>query len=285
MFQEQFLQVGEHKLKFALGPPSGPPLLLLHGITRKWEDFAPALPYLLPRWQVIGLSFRGHGGSSFTPGNYLLQDYLEDGKAALRQLCSEPAVLFGHSLGAMAAVGLAARHPDRVRAIVLEDPPSHRLIPRIRETPFFPLFDGFQKLAGPGRSLAETTALLSQIELPQGPGKPPVRLGDLRDQTSIRFTARCLEDMDPAVLTPLLEGRLLEGTDWHADLARVQCPALLLYGETLRGGMLDPKEAEEAGKLMAEATVLPVRNVGHLLHWLALDETVRYVLGFLESLR
>lgn len=282
---EQSLSFGVHRLQVAIGPQHGPPLILLHGITRKWTDFAPLLAHLLPRWQVIGLNFRGHGGSTRTPGHYLLRDYLTDAVRALEPLCKEPAVLLGHSLGALAAIGLAGQRPELVRAIAVEDPPSVRLMPRIRETPFFMLFDGLQRLAGSARPIPELVRLVGQLEMPQGPGKPSLRLGELRDATSLRYTARCLQELDPEALTPLLAGQLLDGVDWQQTLGKVRCPALVLYGEMPRGGMLSQPEAEEMGRTLPDAAVLQVKGVGHLLHWLGTEETVRYMLGFLESLR
>lgn len=280
---EQILSLGQQTLAYAAGAPSGPPLLLLHGVTRKWQDFTPILPWLTPRWQVAAMTFRGHGASARTPGRYLLNDYVEDAEAMLREVCKEPAVLFGHSLGALVALAAAARNPDQVRALVLEDPPSWRLVPRIRETPFHALFAGMQQLAGKELPIAEMTRLVSQIAMPQGEGT--IRLGDIRDATSLRFTARCLRDMDPEVLTPLLEGRLLDGINWEDNARRVQCPVLLLCGEVERGGMIGKSDADELAGLMPDANVIQVRGVGHLLHWLATEETMRYTLGFLESLR
>lgn len=281
--KDQILTLGQQTLSFAQGSASGPPILLLHGVTRKWQDFVPILPALTSRWQTAALTFRGHGASSPTPGRYLLSDYIDDAEAMLRDVCKRPTVVLGHSLGALVAVGLAARRPDLVEALILEDPPSHRLIPHIRQTPFHALFSGLRQLAGKKHSIPETTRLVSQVEMPQGNGT--IRLGDIRDATSLRFTARCLQDLDPEVLTPLIEGRLLEGFDWPDGVRRVKCATLLLYGEVERGGMLDKADADEMATAMADATVLQVQGVGHLLHWLAGEETMRYVLGFLESLR
>ena len=50
-------------------------------------------------------------------------DYARDAAAVLRSL-REPAVVCGHSLGALVAGVVAAQLPERVRAVVLEDPPA-----------------------------------------------------------------------------------------------------------------------------------------------------------------
>lgn len=281
--REMSLEVNGRALEVAIGPEMGPPLLLLHGVTRGWQDFVPILPALQTRWQVIGLTFRGHGKSSRTPGRYRLNDYVEDAVTVLTERCKAPAVVLGHSLGALTAVGLAARHPDRVRALILEDPPSHKLMPHIRSTPFYTLFAGLQALAGKGGSITEIARQVGKIELPQPHGK--IRLDEIRDATSLLYTARCLKELDPEVLTPLLDNTLLDVSTWLEQVRRVSCPTLLLHGELERGGMLGRTDAEEMAKEMRDAMTIPLPNVGHLLHWLATEEMTRYVLGFLESLR
>src|SRR5947209_1953421 len=77
-----------------------------------------------------------------------------------------------------------------------EDPPSVSLVPRIRETPFFAMFSGMHKLAGDRRSVRETTRDLAEVRIPTG-AEGDMRMGDLRDPTSLRFTARALQDLDP----------------------------------------------------------------------------------------
>ena len=107
MMNERYLEGKTHTLRIATGPEAGPPLLLLHGVCRRWQDFLPLIPALTPHWQVHGLDFRGHGGSDDRPGQYRVVDYIEDALAVLH-LMPDPAVIYGHSLGGAVAVDLAA---------------------------------------------------------------------------------------------------------------------------------------------------------------------------------
>ena len=283
MFTEHQFEYGPVRLNFAAGHGSGPPLLFLHGINRLWQDFLTLAPMLAPRWHVHALDFRGHGRSSRTPGAYRLQDYLDDAAAFLRARVHEPAVLYGHSLGALVGVALAARAPDVVRALVLEDPPSFTLVPRIPETPFHAMFAGMARLAGDRRPTAEVARDLAEIRIPSGE-EGGTRFGDIRDATSVRFTARCLRDVDPEVFLTLLQGRLLEGCDMAAAAARVKCPTLLLRADDAAGGMLSRRHADEIASAMPDCTLIHLPGVGHLIHWLQGEATLRHVVGFLESL-
>src|SRR5262249_44398229 len=124
---------------------------------------------------------------------------------------------------------------------------------------------------------------LSNILLPQ-PNGPPVRMGTLRVPTDIRYVARCLPDVDPGIYDPVLDGSWFTGYDEHAIWSAIKCPVLLLRGEEARGGMLPAACADRMAKTIPDCTRVDVPGVGHLVHWLATDQCVRLMLGFLESL-
>src|SRR5439155_18697856 len=116
-------------------------------------------------------------------------------------------------------------------------------------TPFHAQFVGMRALAGRKNAVAQTARELAEIRLPALGGKT-VRLGDVRDAAALRFMARCLEPLDPDVLTPVIESRLLDGYDIDAMMAGVRCPAMMLRGDQALGGMLGRAEAETwAGRM------------------------------------
>src|SRR5262245_37455524 len=198
------------------GPKNAPTLVLLHGVMRSWRTFAPLWPALL-RHHVIAVNQRGHSGSSRAT-SYLVRDYTADAIALVGTLPG-PVTLYGHSLGALVAAGVAAALPARVNAVILEDPPSLAFLTDVDATSYGAIFRGMQRLAGTGAGWRE----LAAIALPGGG-----TLGQTRDAASLRLSASMLADLDPAALTPLIAGRWLEGVDWLATLRGVRCPALLL---------------------------------------------------------
>ena len=109
-------------------PGAGAPVVCLHGIWDWWRYFRPLVPdgpggfSGRPLWM---LDLRGHGCSSKPDGAdaYRLSEYAGDVAALLRLEGVERATLVGHSLGALTALLVAAELPERVVALVLEDPP------------------------------------------------------------------------------------------------------------------------------------------------------------------
>jgi len=282
-FQEFNVELPGVNLRVARGPANGPVLLCLHGVGRSWRDYSPLLSAFMPAWTIVAPDLRGHGGSTRTPGDYLIRNFLADVLAMLKQL-NEPVVIYGHSLGAMLAALAAAECPHLVRAIVAEDPPSPGFLERLHETPYGPLFRAMQKLAGSSRDVGAIARQLGEVVLREEPGRPPLRLRDIRDGASIRFSARWLCDLDPEVYTPILERHWRDGLEFPEVWSRVRCPTLLLAGDEAVGGMLPAADAREIMARLADGTLVEFPNVGHQIHWLAREATLRAVLGFLESL-
>jgi len=119
--QEHIFDTGVVTINYAEGPPSGPPLVWLHGGSARWQYYKGILPDLAARFHLYAPDFRGHGQSGRVPGRYRFQDYADDTIAFLRLCVPGPAYLFGHSLGGMIALLVAARCPDRVRAVAVGD--------------------------------------------------------------------------------------------------------------------------------------------------------------------
>jgi pimeloyl-ACP methyl ester carboxylesterase len=270
-------------LQVAFGPANGPPLLCIHGVGRAWRDFMPLLPAFLPAWSVVAPDLRGHGGSARATGRYLIRDFLGDMIALLKQL-ERPAVIYGHSLGAMLAALVAANCPDRVLAVIAEDPPSPAFLERLHETPYAPLFRAMQNLAGGSRDVGAIARQLGDVYLGDDDDGRPLRLRDIRDAASIRFSARWLCDLDPGVCTPILERRWRDGLDFPEVWSRIKCPTLLLAGDEACGGMLPAADAKEIMNRLADGTLVEFPQIGHQIHWLAREATLRAVLSFLGSL-
>ena len=125
------LQGGDQAIAYEVGGnEDGCPLVLLHGLSATSTSWAPVIERTASGWRSYALDFRGHGRSDRTPGRYGLDDYIDDADRLL-QVIGRPAVVVGHSLGAIVAAALAQdRHP-LVSAVFLEDPPLYVVEPAV----------------------------------------------------------------------------------------------------------------------------------------------------------
>lgn len=106
---------------------SGRPLVLVHGSFSDYEtNWEFVRPLFEKQFTVFALARRGRGETDATQGHSLEDESMD--VVALIQSIDEPVFLLGHSYGAQVSLAAAAKVPDRVRKLVLYEPPSPRLL-------------------------------------------------------------------------------------------------------------------------------------------------------------
>ncbi|MFD9353646.1 alpha/beta fold hydrolase [Streptomyces sp. NPDC060031] len=229
----------------------GAPLLALHGHFQDGSAFERLAREVGPAWRVIALDQRGHGESD-RAAEYSRDGYVADAAAVLEHLGLGPAVVLGHSLGGVNAYQLAARRPELVRAVVVED------IGAVVE-------DDLSFALGWPRRAASREALLA------GTGSAaPFLAGSLREYADGWGTAFVPEDM-------VESQRGLNGDHW-ADWLAVRQPTLLVRGD--RSGVLSAEHAREMAlrRPGVRLVELPAGHVVHAGDWEGFGGAVR---GFL----
>ncbi|MEQ1853935.1 MAG: alpha/beta hydrolase, partial [Chthoniobacteraceae bacterium] len=174
---------------------------------------------------------------------------------------------------------VAAELPELVRGVVLEDPPFHTMGNRIAGSAWQTQFLGMQEAARRGGRGEQLTDALADIRLPSSGGVSK-RLGELRDRASLAWSAECLANLDPEVLTPVIEGRWLDGYDPAAVAARICCPVLLLQADTKTGGALSEEDAQLFTGAARDCRDEKFPGCGHLLHWLQPQRVAQLILSF-----
>jgi len=104
---------------------TGQPLVMLHGglETIAYSLGGYLLPSLAKTRQVIAIEQQGHGHTADIDRPLDYAQMVEDTAALLRHLEITDADVFGYSMGGMTALGLATRHPELVRRLVVVSAP------------------------------------------------------------------------------------------------------------------------------------------------------------------
>jgi pimeloyl-ACP methyl ester carboxylesterase len=199
------------------GPPDAPvTVVLAHGWTldsRSWGPVSAALSRrdpgdpARPPVRVIRYDHRGHGRSELVARADMTIDGLADDLAELvTELApTGPVVLGGHSMGGMAIMALAERHPallaERVAGVALVSTASGgladtnlglsvRVLGLVRK--------GEAKLAE--AAWVDRRPALTRRPALLAPGLRALLVGRGADRGALRITTRCLADCRPAVM-------------------------------------------------------------------------------------
>lgn len=151
--------------------PGAPRLVLGHGVTDSAASLAAAQRRWAAAFDVTAVDARGHGTSpAFSTGQ------LEDPVGAMVEDLIDllepeddgrPVVLVGHSMGGAVAAATAARRPDLVTAVIVEDPAwlTDAQASSYREGASELVARMQQIAADPGRALAENREAYPHWEL------------------------------------------------------------------------------------------------------------------------
>ena len=257
------------RINYAEGPGNGSPLVLIHGFGSWWQTWLHLIPGFLLRWHVYAIDLPGHGKSGPSETGYGLTSYASHLAEFLRATVTGPAVLIGHSLGAVAAMAVAADSPELTRAVVLEDPPLLRE-PQPGTAEIVSKFLDEHRLFEAATSYEELLDGFAAI-YPED------------DAAEIRDTTRSRSLMDRAAYLPLI-GRGDPELPGEPHLGRLEVPVLLVHADPELGGIVSADDACRAVGLIEDCTVVRVGGVGHLIHRERPVEFARIVTDYLESL-
>jgi len=231
---------------------AGPPLVLVPGIQGRWEWMRPAVEALAKRFRVITFSLADEPSSGARVDDSRGFDaYFDQVRDAMDVSGIERATLCGVSYGGLIAAGFAARHPERVSALILVSalPPDWRAnrraqfylrAPRLL-APLFAaaslrLYREMHEAYG-GLTLGLPNALRHGWNVVTHPGSP------------VRMARRV---------------RLLDGLDLTPELARLNTHTLVITGEDELDDVVPPAETRKYLTLWPHATAAVLARTGHL---------------------
>ncbi|UCM86860.1 alpha/beta fold hydrolase [Streptomyces marincola] len=252
------------RLAYADFGGTGRPLLALHGHFGRARMFAPLAAALGSGHRVIALEQRAHGRSG-RDGDVHPDAYLEDAATFLRDLGAGPAVVLGHSAGGVTAFRLAARHPELVAALIVEDHGALNRQPDVAN----PVLD----ISGWPRRTGSLAGLRRAVE---AHGIPDAGYF-LESATEYEDGWGFLFDHDQ-----LMESQRLLMGDWWPDWLASTCPALLIHGT--ESFVLPTAMAHAMAERRPRTTLREFPGRGHWVHDEDPEGFARAVADFLATL-
>ena len=264
-----------YPVRLAYSDPGGDgePVIAIGGLTNVAQRFDFLALDAAPALRVIGLDLagRGHSGWLAELSDYHLETYVEQLGQLMDHLGLASCTLLGSSLGGSTAIRFAARHPERVRRIVLND-----------SSPYIPVERRARRAKAVARhyvfrSPADVFRRTGAAEKHSGPAPDAVLLHSAHHRTrwSDEEAGRVYRHDLRALLAYRAEAR--HSLDLWDDWTAVRCPVLLIHGT-----QSDATSDETVGRMRSldRLSVIHVPDTGHtptLSDGLLIDEVVRWV--------
>jgi esterase len=207
-----------------------------------WEQICAALPEL--RIRILDLP--GHGDQP-NAQDYRYSALVEDVAGRTNDLPSFH--LIGWSVGAAVAWLFAARHPERVRKLVLLDPAAPH------QSPFR---DGPSPAPVHSFTFASPEKALQAIRGVDSSATEADILRSYRKNAASRWEPR----YDPAILPALVDDARNEGEAMYFELESIVAPTLILRGER---SFLRQDQVDEIAAILPNALVETIAGAGHFL--------------------
>ena len=264
-----------YTVRLAYSDPGGDgePLIAIGGLTNVTQRFDFLAVDAMPALRVIGLDLAGRGRSGWLAelSDYHLETYVEQLTQLMDHLGLESCTLLGSSLGGSTAIRFAARHPERVHRLVLND-----------STPYIPV----ERRARRARAVARHYVFRNPAELfrrtgaaekHSGPAPDAVLLYSAHHRTrwSDEEAGRVYRHDLRALLAYRAEARC--SLDMWSDWAAVKCPVLLIHGVQSDATSEDTIDRMRS---LDGLSVIHVPGTGHtptLSDGPLIDEVVRWV--------
>lgn len=208
----------------AIRAGAGPTALLLHGVGLRAEAWNAQIEALAGRFSIVAPDMPGHGASAQLQGMPPLERFTD----RVAECLKEPVFVAGHSMGALIALDLAARHPTKVHAVAA-------------------LNAIFRRSSEAKAAVKARVAQLGGDRVPD-PSDTLVRwFGDT--QTAERDVCQhWLQQVDPAGYRAAYIAFAQADGPPESGLRELTCPALFLTGS------LEPNSTPAMSRAMAELT-------------------------------
>jgi UDP-N-acetylglucosamine 3-dehydrogenase len=242
-----------------------PPLVLAHGFSDNGLCWTPAARALEGDYDIIMYDARGHGLSDAPEAGYTDDDRAADLVGLIRALGLEKPTVMGHSMGASTAAIAAAKYPDAIGRVILEDPPWRTEAEPERRAAM--LEEWRAGIAEQKRMSRE--ALIAQCR-EQNPAWSEATLGPW---------AQSKRQLSLSVFSGLVRQR----TPWQETVAQISCPTLVVTADPDLGAIVTSDVAEQVTRMNANIEMVHIGGAGHNIRREGFEPFMQAVTEFLAK--
>lgn len=236
----------------------GTPLLLIHGLGSRAEDWTPEIPaYIHAGFHVYAIDLLGCGRSAKPDIAYTITEQAQMVHAFLTSLHQTRIDVAGWSMGGWVALKLTLLHPADVRRLVLMDSAGLRFDAPLTPATFAP------------RSIPELHQLMALLT-PDPPWMPR-----FFERHLLRRMAANYPVVDRTVRSMLTGQDLVDG-----QLGQIQVPVLIVWGA--QDALIPPAVGAAMHAQIPGSQLILLRGCGHLAPARCWRRTTVAVIDFLK---
>ncbi|HZM94210.1 MAG TPA: alpha/beta hydrolase [Vicinamibacterales bacterium] len=266
---DRFLEVNGLRIHYVdWGGEGKPPFVMVHGLDRVARTFDHLATRFTSKYRVLAIDMRGHGDSGWDPqGRYLVEDHVGDLEGVVGQLELRDLVLWGNSTGGRVVQVFAGKHPELVSRVISEDVGPER--PR-------QIADNYAKRVQQEQAgWASQDELLAQLRKSNPRMSPAVLEPYVRYGTKKRADGRIEWKRDPQLVKGFV------ATELWRYVRNIKAPILYIIGG--RSNIVPPETQDELRKVLPNAQLVTIPDVGHYPSDEKTDEVVTIVNRFLAG--
>ena len=257
-FRSEYVRVGSYRVHYFVGG-NGTPLLLIHGLGARSEDWTPQMPlYAKNGFRVYAIDLLGCGRTDRPDIAYTIGEQVELIRGFLNAVHVETTDVVGWSMGGWVALEFALRHPHRVNRLVAMDSAGLK----------------FETNLTPDILEPNTVPQLERLEM----------VLTARHYYIPGFVQRDLlrtMQRNRAVVHRTLESLLHEEGDFGGRLGELRMPVLLVWGA--RDELIPPSVGKQMHAAIPQSVLELYAGCGHLAPATCADRVVPRVMDFLRS--
>jgi len=265
IWADGFVHTNGIRLHYTRTGGDKPQVVLCHGFSDNGLCWTPVARELEADYDVVMVDARCHGKSDAPADGNHTGAMADDLAGLIRGLELDRPIVAGHSMGAGTTQQAAARYPELMRAIVLEDP-GWRTEPRS-------LGDRGDWVDQMRKGFGE----LQAMPFEEAWAATRKQFAPAVSDEMVGFLTQSKRELNLAILNRDF------GPDdaWRGIIAKIRCPFLLFTGNPERGALVSEAAFAEALTLAPQIERVHVDTVGHLIRFEAFETFVGALKPFL----
>ncbi len=254
----EFVKVGPYRVHYFVGG-KGQPLLLIHGLGSRSEDWTPEMPdYAKKGFRVYAIDLLGCGRTDHPDIAYTIQEQVELVQGFMEALHLQKTDVIGWSMGGWIALKFATEHPENVRRLVVMDSAGLSfktgLTPQVFEPRTIPQLQQLEELLVPH----------------------PHQLPDFFNHALLRAMEKNFRVVHRTVASMLTGKDLLDG-----HLRQLEVPVLIQWGE--QDTLIPESVAFRMHQAIRQSVLELYSGCGHIGPATCASRMVPRVIDFLDS--